>query len=317
MGAVTFGEVRLEFDERLYRRWQRRFLGCVRLGRIRTSGLTRLPLEGPALLAPNHLSWKDVPFIGSVVSRPISFIATYRLFDARICLSMLDEHYGLFLRNPFFRRLFQRPVHAVCAGLSRIMVERVTRLGAIPAKLHSKEYSLIDAVKQAFREGNLVLMFPEGTPGAPGRLNRFKPGIPKILKEYFEETGESVPVFPVAVRGTHRFFRPGMPLGLHVGERLFVRDYLKDTESRTLNAFNESLKERVFSLLRHAGIPREPLSGDRIGSGTDGGMGGISGAPLPPRVWENSACSPAPRRFRRWARPRNRCRGAARRRVFP
>jgi 1-acyl-sn-glycerol-3-phosphate acyltransferase len=249
MGMGTFGEYELVFDERLYGRWQRRFRNFVRFGRVRTSGLSRVPESGPALLAPNHLSWKDVPFIGGVVSRPISFIATYRLFDTRVCLSMLDEHYSHFIRNRFLQRLFYGPIHAVCSSLGRMMVERVTRLGAIPAKLHSKDYSLIDAVKQAFRAGKLVLMFPEGTLGEPGKLNRFKPGVPKILKEYFEETGESVPAYPVGVQGTHRFYRPGMELGLHVGEPIDIRNYIRDTENQTLNAFNEALRERVFSLI--------------------------------------------------------------------
>ena len=249
MGMGTFGEYELVFDERLYERWQRRFRNFIRLGRIRTTGLSSVPDSGPALLTPNHLSWKDIPFIGSVISRPISFIATYRLFDTRFCLSMLDEHYARFIRNPFFQRLFYKPIHAVCASLGRIMVKRVTRLGAIPAKLYSKDYSLIDAVKQAFRDGKLVLMFPEGTPGEPDRLSRFKPGVPKILKEYFEETGECVPAYPVGVQGTHRFYMPGMKLGLHVGAPINIRNYIRDTENQTLNAFNDALRERVFSLI--------------------------------------------------------------------
>ena len=251
MGVGTFGEYELVFDERLYGRWQRRFLNFVRWGRVRTSGLARIPENGPALLTPNHLSWKDVPFIGSVISRPISFIATYRLFDARICLSMLYEHYALFVRDPFFRRLFRRPIHAISASVARIMVDRVTRLGAIPARLHAKDYSLIDAVKDAFRKGRLVLMFPEGRSGEPGKLDRFKPGVPRILLEYFQETGETVPVYPVGVQGTHRFYRPGMKLGLHVGNPIDIRNFIRDTENKTLNAFNEALKDRVFFLLQN------------------------------------------------------------------
>lgn len=119
---------------------------------------------------------------------------------------------------------------------------------AYPCKLHSKEFSLINAVKRAFHEGKLVLMFPEGKPGMPGKLDRFKPGVPRILLEYFHDTVEAIPAFPVGVQGTHRFFRPWMKLGLHVGEPIFIQDYICSTERETMSIFNDALERKIKHL---------------------------------------------------------------------
>src|SRR5512135_1034643 len=49
----------------------------------------RIPPEGPFILASNHASFFDPPFIGSACSREISYLARETLFDIPLFGSVL------------------------------------------------------------------------------------------------------------------------------------------------------------------------------------------------------------------------------------
>ena len=147
--------------------------GCIWLGaklfwRVRYFGVENIPREGPLILASNHASHLDPPIVGIGVPQPVSFIAKAELFRMPIP--------GWFLRL-----------------VGQIGVER----GGGGRK------ALIVAQK-CLEEGGTVIIFPEGTRSATGRVMRGRSGISVLALK----TG--CPVVPVGITGTHKAFHRGM-----------------------------------------------------------------------------------------------------------
>jgi acyl-[acyl-carrier-protein]-phospholipid O-acyltransferase / long-chain-fatty-acid--[acyl-carrier-protein] ligase len=115
--------------------------------KVRTYGMLNLPEEGPALLAPNHVTWLDGLLLVAVSPRPVRLIVSRNLIESR------------WMR-----------------GLARIM-------GVIPIWGGPKAVrSAIDTAREALNRGELVCIFPEGRISHSGQLQTFKPGVLEILK---------------------------------------------------------------------------------------------------------------------------------------
>ncbi len=131
--------------------------------KVRNEGLAHIPETGPALLVCNHVSYVDALIIGSEISRPPRFIMDHQIFKI-----------------------------PVLGGFFKVMK-------AIPIASAKEDPSLkekaFDAAAQALRDGDLVMIFPEGTLTKTGEFNTFRSGMLEILKR------EPVPVVPMALRG--------------------------------------------------------------------------------------------------------------------
>lgn len=139
--------------------------------RIRVYNRENLPDEGPALLAPNHVSWLDGLLLVAVSPRPVRIIVTHSLLSS------------------WWSR-----------GLARIM-------GAIPIRRSPKGVrSAIDTARQALNDGEIVCIFPEGNITRSGQLQSFKPGMLEILKG---AEAPAVPVYLDELWGSIFSFRGG------------------------------------------------------------------------------------------------------------
>jgi 1-acyl-sn-glycerol-3-phosphate acyltransferase len=107
---------------------------------VRLEGVQNVPLEGPLIIAPNHVTYADPPLIALGVRRPIYFMAWNRLFHV-----------------PLFGRL-------------------IRFLRAFPVETESVDPSAVREVVQLLKAGQAVMIFPEGGRSPDGRLQRFKPG---------------------------------------------------------------------------------------------------------------------------------------------
>ncbi|OQA35089.1 MAG: Long-chain-fatty-acid--CoA ligase FadD15 [Betaproteobacteria bacterium ADurb.Bin341] len=144
------------------------------LFRIEAKGLENIPKEGPCILAVNHQSYFDGLFV------------------------------SMFLNNAFLRRTYyyakQKHVKAgVLAWMARnsnvIVVEVGRDVGLSLRKLG-----------QALRHQGNLLIFPEGTRSADGKLGEFKTAFAKLALEL------KIPVVPVAISGAWRAMRAnGLP----------------------------------------------------------------------------------------------------------
>ena len=133
------------------------------LYRLRTAGRENIPLEGPALLVCNHVSFIDWLIIASACKRPPRFVM----------------YHGYF-KLPLIGWLF-RDVKVIPIAPARE-----------DAQLMEAAFDRIAAELEA---GEVVCIFPEGALTANGRLNRFRPGVEKMVRR------TPVPVVPMALVG--------------------------------------------------------------------------------------------------------------------
>ena len=123
----------------------------------------RVPATGPVILAANHASFIDPPLVGAGVRRHISFLARRTLFDSVV---------GIALRS--------------------WRVVPVDRDGGGGAGLK--------AILDRLLEGGAILLFPEGTRTADGRLQSARSGVGLVVIK------SAAPVVPVRVFGTFEAF---------------------------------------------------------------------------------------------------------------
>ena len=169
--------------------------------RYRVTGDEHIPADGPAVLVANHVSFVDAVLLMAASPRPIRFIMDHRIFKV-----------------PVLGWIFRL---AKCIPIA-------------PQKDDPATYQrAFDTAAQVLREGDLLVIFPEGGITRDGALQPFKGGVMKIL-ERAEADGVKVPVVPMALTnlwGSYfsrienggamaRPFRRGIfnRVGLNVGE---------------------------------------------------------------------------------------------------
>ncbi len=141
-----------------------RFLAWIAVSilyRVRVSGVENIPERGPAIVVCNHVSYVDAIILSAAVKRPMRFVMYYRIFEIP-------------LLSFFFRQAKAIPIASAR--------EDETIMKAA--------FELVDT---ELRNGNVVCIFPEGAITRDGEIQRFRPGIEKILER------RPVPVVPVSV----------------------------------------------------------------------------------------------------------------------
>ncbi len=104
-------------------------------------GTENFPREGPFLIASNHASHLDPPFVGSQIPRQMRFFARKSLWNNRLLAWWLD------------------------------------RVETIPVERDSGDIGAIKRVLQALKENRVVVLFPEGTRSPDGHLQKPKAGV--------------------------------------------------------------------------------------------------------------------------------------------
>ena len=130
-------------------------------------GLENIPVDGPAILASNHLSFSDHFFLPLHVDRKITFLAKAEYFNGRGIKGRLTAS--------FFR------------GVGQIPIER--------SGGRASEAALQTGMK-VLDKGELLGIYPEGTRSPDGRLYRGRTGVARMALE------SGVPVIPVAMIST-------------------------------------------------------------------------------------------------------------------
>ncbi|MDP9823546.1 lysophospholipid acyltransferase family protein [Nocardioides massiliensis] len=146
--------------------------------RPRAEGTENVPLEGPAILASNHLSYADWLFMPLVIPRRVTFVAKAEYFE-----------------TPGIKGRLQR---LFFSGSGQVPIDRsgaTAAAGALKTQL------------RLLRAGEVCGIYPEGTRSHDGRLYRGRTGVARLALE------SGVPVIPVAVVGTDRIAPPGKKFG--------------------------------------------------------------------------------------------------------
>jgi 1-acyl-sn-glycerol-3-phosphate acyltransferases len=142
-------------------RWWSKVVLAVTAVSVRVHNESGVDLSKPHIFVSNHISWYDIPALASFLPRT-KFVAKAELF-----------------KIPVFG--------AAMSAVGMIPIERQNRKAAFAA------YD--DAAKQ-IKDGNSVIVFPEGTRGFEYSIRPFKKG-PFVLA-----IAAGVPIVPVLTYGT-------------------------------------------------------------------------------------------------------------------
>lgn len=131
--------------------------------RLDSKGIESIPHEGPAIITCNHVSFLDPIVIMAAIPRPVRFVMDHRIF-----------------KIPLLKSFFKAA-------------------GCIPIAPAKEDPNIKEAafqkVEELLRSGELVGIFPEGSICREDKLQPFKPGIDRIIKD------TPVPVYPLYLHG--------------------------------------------------------------------------------------------------------------------
>jgi 1-acyl-sn-glycerol-3-phosphate acyltransferase len=114
--------------------------------RLKILGAENVPRVGGMILASNHVSAVDPPFLGSSLNRPLYYMAKKELFS-------------VFLLGPLIRKVNAFPV-------DRAIFDK----------------SALQRSLEILKNGGGLIMFPEGTRSKNGELGKAKPGIGMLAR---------------------------------------------------------------------------------------------------------------------------------------
>ena len=130
--------------------------------RVRPSGVENIPDKGPAVVVCNHVSYMDPILLSASVRRPMRFVMYYRIFQL-----------------PLLSFVFKQAKAIPIASAKE------------DEQLMNEAFEKVDAELAA---GNIVCIFPEGGITHDGDIQRFRPGIERVI------ANRPVPVVPVALQ---------------------------------------------------------------------------------------------------------------------
>jgi 1-acyl-sn-glycerol-3-phosphate acyltransferase len=133
-----------------------------KLWTINQVGYDRLPVDGPAILCPNHISFLDSAFLMLTLPRNISFVGKAEYMDS-------------------WKTKYLFPA-----------------MGMIPIDRSggSKSQAALDAALEVLHRGELFGIFPEGTRSRDGYLYKGRTGAARLAMEV------GCPIVPVGITGT-------------------------------------------------------------------------------------------------------------------
>ena len=183
-------------------------------------GAERIPADGAAILASNHLSFSDSIFLPLMLRRPVVFLAKSEYFTGKGIKGTLSKW--------FFKSTGQLPIDRSGGKAS----EAALNTG-------------LDVLSQ----GQLLGIYPEGTRSPDGRLFRGRTGIARMVLE------AKVPVFPVAMIDTEKVQPIGKRLprirriGVIVGQPLdFSRFAGMEGDRLVLRAVTDEITYELMKL---------------------------------------------------------------------
>lgn len=177
----------------------------------------RMIESGPLILAVNHSSYFDPPLAGICSRRGVYYLARKSL-----------------LKWPFFGPLFPA-------------------MNVIPVERDGNDMSALREVIKKVKEGNGVVLFPEGTRSKDGNLQPARAGIGLIIAK------TKAPVLPMRIFGAYDAFPKGSKrmrltkITVVIGEPIHFTD--EDIRSGDRDTY-QRLSERVMQAIAALELPR-------------------------------------------------------------
>ncbi len=179
---------------------------------LRMTGREHLPRKGPAILAMNHQSFLDPPLAGSLVPGDIFFLARRNL-----------------MKPPLLHWL-------------------LPRLNVIPVDLDGQDRTALKQVLRLLKQGERILLFPEGTRSKDGSLLPGKPGLGLIAAK------SGAPIIPMRISGANKALpRSGgrlrlCPVLVAVGEPLQIEEIAGEADRDRYQRISDRIMEAIAAL---------------------------------------------------------------------
>jgi len=188
---------------------------------VHVVGKEKLPLEGPCIIAANHNSHLDTMVLMSIF--PLSKINQVKPVAAA----------DYFMKNKYFAWFSQNII------------------GIIPLKRRptKEEGHPLLGVTRALKNGDIVIVFPEGSRGVPEEMGTFKTGIAHLAKEF-----PSIPVVPIYIHGAGKALPKGEALFVpfiidaNIGEALYYTDENNKAFTTRLEKSIKKLEEVYYKV---------------------------------------------------------------------
>lgn len=183
---------------------------------INLKGRERLPLKGPAIIAANHNSHLDALVLMSLY--PLALIHKVRpvaaadYFLSNRCLAWVSTNF--------------------------LDIVPFDRSG------HADKEQLFSTCHQALDNGDILILFPEGSRGSPEKISKIKKGL-----YYLAKARTDTPITPVVIHGLGRALPRGEALLVPFNCDVIVGEVLPDAENSA--AFIENINLCFTELLTH------------------------------------------------------------------
>lgn len=171
---------------------------------FKTEGMENIPKDGAFIMAPNHKSAFDPIVVAINCKRKIRFMAKAELF-----------------KNKLFGKI-------------------ITNLGAFPLQRGRGDVAAIKAAFSILKEGDVLLMFPQGKRIKDGSRGPLKSGVAVIAHKM------QVPIIPVYIRGNYKFRHK---ITVIYGKAIsFEEFYGQKLDEDSTNSIAQRLYDGIFNL---------------------------------------------------------------------
>jgi 1-acyl-sn-glycerol-3-phosphate acyltransferase len=181
--------------------------------RFRVIHPERLPQTGGLILAANHQSYFDPPLVGICSKRAVHYLARKTLMEW-----------------PFFGPLFPD-------------------MNVIPVDRDGNDMSALKTVIRKIKDGEGVVLFPEGTRSRDGQLQPGQAGVGLVIAKTL------APVVPVRIFGSYEAFPRGSkgvklhPIRVVVGEPIhFTKDDVANADRDTYRRLSQRVMDAIAQL---------------------------------------------------------------------
>ena len=184
------------------------------------TGLENIPSKGGFMLASNHVSLLDPPFVGIHLWQQVSFFARKSLWKGGAASWWLDG------------------------------------VGTIPVEREGGDVSAIKRVLQELKKERVVILFPEGTRSPDGKLQNPKPGIGLLAAKAQVPIVPARLFGSYEAFGKSGRLRIGTPINVAYGKPLAPEDYdhPSDGKDRYLK-----IAERIMAAIAELQPPTRPV----------------------------------------------------------
>lgn len=186
-----------------------------RLWDLDIGGREHIPMDGPAILCPNHLSFCDSVFVPASLPRRVWAVGK-----------------GEYLDDWKTKHLFP--------AFGMIPVDRSGGTAAQAA---------LDTAAKVLDADRLFMIYPEGTRSRSGNLHKARTGAARLSLRC------NAPIIPVGVKGTlavqppdQFLMKPFLPVSVNFGKPMWIHEHGDPANPRTIRAFSDAVMFEIAQL---------------------------------------------------------------------